>query len=205
MTTHQQQLETGLNTMGITFTHDQISQLLTYLTLLEKWNKHINLSGHRDIGTMIPYHILDSLSILPYLKGPHIIDVGTGAGLPGIPLAIMAPQHQYVLLDSRGKRMQFVKTACREISLSNSTIVAARMEEYQPPQPFQTVMARAVSCATTLMTQTKHLLDNNGQWLFMKGQNPEQEMSEQAGKYKIIPLTVPKIIGERHLLIVNAI
>lgn len=195
-------LKDGLEKMGLSLSTDVQEKLLTYLELMLKWNQRMNLTGHQSLDKMIPYHLLDSLSVLPLLKGKEICDVGTGAGLPGIPLAIADPTRHYTLVDARLKRVQFLRTVCRELKLTHVTPVAERIEKLQLKQPADTVIARAVSQTNKLIQLTEHLIAEGGQWLFMKGQDPSEEIETLKKSHRVEKLTVPGVDGERCVIVI---
>ena len=151
-------------------------QLYEYLQLLQKWNKPFNLTAIKKAEEMIPKHLMDSLSILTHLGGARrICDVGTGAGLPGIPLAVCCPETEFVLLDSNGKKTRFLHQARRHLNLNNVTIVEGRVEDFQPEEGFDAVLSRAFADLTRMVQVTQHLLKKNGVWLAMKSQTLETE------------------------------
>ncbi len=159
--------------------------LQKYLFLLAKWNQTYNLTAIQDLPTMITHHIIDSLTIAPYLTGKHILDVGSGAGLPGIPLAIVFPHLQIELLDSNGKKTRFLQEVQRQLNLSNITVTQARVETYAPEYYFDTIMCRAFSHIKQFLSLTKHLLISKGRWLAMKGQYPGAELINISYPYTI--------------------
>lgn len=181
-------------------------QLLNYLLLLDKWNQAYNLTSVRDINEMIPVHILDSLSIKDYVHGKRIIDVGTGAGLPGIPLAIVYPERQFVLLDSNGKKTRFLTHVIQQLKLLNVEVVQSRVENYQPSDCFDSVISRAFSELNTFVKQTQHLACENGLFLAMKGQYPHEELNILNEAYQLMavyPLTNTGLLAQRHLICVQ--
>ncbi|NHZ69849.1 MAG: 16S rRNA (guanine(527)-N(7))-methyltransferase RsmG, partial [Thermotogales bacterium] len=174
-----------------------------FVRLLEKWNRVTNLTAVRDPLEMAPRHILDSLAVVPFLTRGSLLDVGTGAGLPGLPIAIARPDLEVTLLDSNAKKLRFVRQAAAELGLDNVQVVQARMQEYQPPRSFAMVISRAVASLDELYRQTVHLLRPGGRMLFMKGTVPEQEIGAlQNGRagLNIERLNVPGLAAERHLL-----
>lgn len=178
-------------------------QLLDYLFLLDKWNQAYNLTSVRDMSAMIPLHILDSLSIVNYVQGDRIIDVGTGAGLPGIPLAIFYPERKVVLLDSNGKKTRFLTHVLAQLNLTNVTVVQARVESYQSKNCFDTVISRAFSQLNDFVVQTQHLCCEDGIFLAMKGQYPQEELKTLKGDYELAAVHSLNIIGlsaQRHLV-----
>lgn len=213
--TSQQQLSqklaltiaTGASEMGLQLTEAQVNQLTDYLLLLAKWNKAYNLTAVRDIQQMIPRHLLDSLSIVPYVEGDSILDVGTGPGLPGIPLAICFPDKQLTLLDSNGKKTRFLVQAKTALQLNNVQVVQKRVEEFQVDKPFDIIVSRAFSALQDMVKWTQHLLNPQGYFYAMKGVYPVEEI-QQAEQFstklvKSIPLDVANCEGERHLVILR--
>lgn len=180
--------------------------LAIYLELLEKWNKVYNLTSVRDLGEMLKKHILDSLSIESYLQGDRILDVGTGAGLPGIPLALAQPQRQFVLLDSNGKKTTFLTHVVQTLRLKNVVIVCERVEKFKPDACFDTIVTRAFSSLRQFVDLTQHLIGTNGQWLAMKGEYPQQEIQELGSEYSTIvyDLQVAGLDAKRHLVTICA-
>ena len=201
---NQQELERGIDRLGVPYTSEQIHQLLTYLAMLERWNKAYNLTAIRDPLDMIRLHFLDSAALHPYIQGvSRIIDVGTGPGLPGIPLAILNPQIKFALLDSNGKKTRFLFQAISELGLSNAHEVNQRVEKYQPDAQFDIVVSRAFSAIPDMLRQCHHLVAHDGFFLAMKGKKPNSELSQITKGYKVVDLfrlNVPQIDGERHLI-----
>lgn len=195
-----QLLQQGLTDLGLLLDVDPICQ---YLLLLQKWNKAYNLTAIRDMGTMITRHILDSLAILPWLKGKRIIDVGTGAGFPGIPIALANPDLEVVLLDSNGKKIRFLQAIKRHLQLDNIEIVQSRVEAYHPPILFDTVTSRAFSDVNQMLKWTSHLLTQEGIWLAMKGRTPVTELLNIQKSYLIKQYQVPGLEGERCCVIIE--
>ncbi len=190
----------------ITLTDQQISQLIHYVELLTKWNKAYNLTSIRDPQEMLVKHILDSLVIGDKLKGEHFIDVGTGPGLPGIPLAILYPQHQFVLLDSLGKRITFLRQVVYQLKLNNVKPVQSRVENYHAEQVFDGVLSRAFASLTDMVTWCNHLIDDNGRFYALKGQFPQDEIAQLPDHVNIdtsYQLVVPQLTGERHLIVLK--
>jgi 16S rRNA (guanine527-N7)-methyltransferase len=180
-----------------------INPLLDYLHLLSKWNTAYNLTAVRDPESMVSKHILDSLAIIPWIKGDRILDVGTGAGLPGIPLAIAKPELQFALLDSNGKKIRFLNEVKRQLGLKNLEIVQIRVENYHPAQGFDTVTSRAFSSIEQMIHWTQHLIAKNGIWLAMKGRYPDAELSMIHQKYRVEEYRVRGIDGERCCVIID--
>ncbi len=192
-------LLTGLDTLNISLEEHKIEQLLAFVQLLEKWNKAYNLTAIRNKAAMIGLHLLDSLAVAPYIQGPRIIDIGTGAGLPGIPLAIYYPELQFTLLDSNAKKTRFVQQAILELGLKNVTVSHTRVEQYEPEQNFDTVITRAFASLPDILKLTSHLLSEQGILLAMKGQATDIPELKDA-QTSIIPIHVPDVDAERCLV-----
>ena len=180
-----------------------VEKFVVFIRLLEKWNRVTNLTAVRDPLQMVTRHILDSLAVVPFLTRGSLLDVGTGAGLPGVPIAIASPGLDVTLLDSNAKKLRFVRQATAELGLDNVQVVQARMQEYQPGRSFDMVISRTVASLSELYQQTVHLLRPGGRMLFMKGAVPEQEIGAlqdgRAGLH-IEHLNIPGLAAERHLL-----
>ncbi|MBT4929117.1 MAG: 16S rRNA (guanine(527)-N(7))-methyltransferase RsmG [Cellvibrionales bacterium] len=204
MLTQQQDLETGLRELNLNCSSLQLEKLLKYLELLQRWNKAFNLTAIRDPLQMVRLHLLDSLAIHPYVQGlKSIIDVGTGPGLPGIPLAILNPEINFTLLDSNGKKTRFLFQAINELKLTNASEINHRVEAYQPNQLFDAVISRAFSSISDMLNQCDHLVSDQGCFLAMKGKKPDSELSQMSKAYKVIEVSevnVPLIDSERHLI-----
>ncbi len=196
-------LEDGLQAMNIVYAASQVDALLAFLALLIKWNRAYNLTAIRDPEEMVRLHLLDSLTVLPYLKGKAVADVGTGAGLPGIPLAIFAPECAFMLLDSNAKKTRFIQQAILELSLSNVIVRHERVEQFMPAEKFSTVIMRAFADTPRIITLTRHLLAQDGVLLAMKGQAPEQELQHLEQSWRLIPLKVPGVEAERCLVCIE--
>ena len=193
---------------GIVITDTQKTQLVQLVELLHKWNKAYNLTSVRDPDAMLVKHILDSLVVSPHLHGERFIDVGTGPGLPGLPLAIINPDKQFVLLDSLGKRINFIRQVIQELGLTNVTPVKSRVEEYQPEVGFDAVLSRAFASLEDMLSWCHHLPSPEGSFLALKGQYPEQELAQLPDSIRLVAthkLVVPELEGERHLLEFKAI
>lgn len=200
----EQALSTGLNELALSLSAQQQASLLEYLNLLQKWNRTYNLTAVRDPVEMVAKHILDSLSVVQYLdpKQP-LLDVGSGAGLPGIPLAICYPDWPISLLDTNGKKSRFQFQACAHLGLSQVTVIHARVESFQPQALFPQIISRAFSSLQDMLIWTEHLLANEGAWWAMKGTYPQEELQALDSKYRLVQtwsLKVPQLDGERHLL-----
>lgn len=196
-------LHQGLAELDQNLDRQMESQLIRFIELIAQWNRVFNLTAIRDLDTMVTRHILDSLTILPFIKGKFILDVGTGAGLPGIPLAIVMPNHQFVLLDSNQKKTRFLQQTCYQMHLRNVRIVHQRVEDYHPEQLFDCVVSRAFSTLREFLAMSQHLIKPNGQVLAMKGVYPLTELQEVTKPFKVLnthPLKVPKLDAERHVV-----
>lgn len=199
-------LENLLAQAEIQLTNLQKDQLIQLVQLLHKWNKAYNLTSVRDPQEMLVKHILDSIVVSPYLQGDRFIDVGTGPGLPGLPLAIINPTKQFVLLDSLGKRICFIRNAVRELGLTNVEPVLSRVEEYQPEQKFDGVLSRAFASLKDMTDWCHHLPKQDGYFYALKGIYHEDEVQELDKKFEVkevITLNVPELIGERHLIVLR--
>ena len=192
-------LSSGLSQLQLTVSTEAQDKLIAYLHLLQKWNHTYNLTAITDFDKMITYHLLDSLSIAPFVTGNNIVDVGSGAGLPGIPLAIYFPDKQFTLMDSIGKKTRFIAQVARELQLKNVQVVQTRAEEYQSKNAFDTMTARAVASIDDLVTISRELLQENGKLLMMKSDVSTEELE----KYHLTceKLSVPGVDGERCLII----
>lgn len=196
----------GATALNQPLTERQIEQLLAFVALIEKWNKAYNLTAIRKLSDSIDLHLLDSLAIAPYVTGRRIIDIGTGAGLPGIPLAIALPDAEFVLLDSNAKKTRFVQQAVLELKLNNVSVCHSRVEDYRPEQPFDTVLTRAFAGLAGIVRLSAHLLSPEGVLLAMKGLTPDAELAElpDAIAATVLPLQIPNIAAERCLIRLTA-
>ncbi|ART80472.1 16S rRNA (guanine(527)-N(7))-methyltransferase RsmG [Oceanisphaera avium] len=206
----KQQLVSTLNRLladtELDVNEHQRDQLVTLVTLLDKWNKAFNLTSVREPNAMVGRHIVDSLVVSPYLEGQRFIDVGTGPGLPGLPLAIINPDKEFVLLDSLGKRIRFIRMVIHHLGLTNVSAVESRVEAYQPEQKFDGVLSRAFASLDDMVSWCAHLLSAKGRFLALKGQYPESELQvlpEHLTLDKVYPLIVPEQEGERHLVVLS--
>lgn len=190
----------GLDQFGLKALSDP---LFRYLMLLHKWNQAYNLTAVRDMDEMVTRHVLDSLAILPWVKGDRLLDVGSGAGFPGIPLKLARPELQVVLLDSNGKKCRFLNEVIRVLSIDGVEIVQSRVENYLPALHFDTVTCRAFSDIAQTLKWTKHLIEEEGVWLLMKGRDPLAELSSIEHPYRIESYAVKGVDGARSCVIVE--
>ena len=204
MTELRTKLDHGLERLGLELPGAVRDGLIAYVELLVKWNRAYNLTAIRDPAEMVTRHLLDSLAVVPHLTGQRIIDVGTGGGLPGIPLALVFPERQFVLLDSNSKKTRFLVQARAQLGLENVSVVHARVEAYRPEQPFDCIITRAFASVADILNGSRHLLAHNGAFLAMKGAVPEDELAALPQGFRlseVIPLKVPGLEQEqRHLL-----
>lgn len=199
-------LRARLNRLAIEATDDQLNKLVAYAELFHKWNKAYNLSAIRDLPSILDRHVVDSLSVLTHMSvecGYRLIDVGTGGGLPGIPLAIMRADWQLSLLDSNGKKTRFLVQVKHELALTNVTVHNLRVEDHRPEMPYQGVISRAFASLQDMVNYCSHLLDDQGVFWAMKGQFPQSEIDALPNGYTVqhcISMDLPEEEGERHLL-----
>ncbi|CAR39349.1 glucose inhibited division protein [Salmonella enterica subsp. enterica serovar Gallinarum str. 287/91] len=192
---------------GISLTDHQKTLLVAYVDMLHKWNKAYNLTSVRDPNEMLVRHILDSIVVAPYLQGQRFIDVGTGPGLPGIPLAIVLPDAHFTLLDSLGKRVRFLRQVQHELKLENITPVQSRVEAYPSEPPFDGVISRAFASLNDMVSWCHHLPGEKGRFYALKGQLPGDEIASLPDNFSVESvekLRVPQLEGERHLAIIKS-
>lgn len=203
MTDLSQQFDRLIAQTDLTVSELQKEQLLGYVALLHKWNKAYNLTSVRNPSEMVIKHILDSIVVSPNLSGERFIDVGTGPGLPGIPLAIMNPEKSFTLLDSLGKRIRFIKQVIHELKIPNVTPIQSRVEDFQPEEKFDAVLSRAFASMTDMVNWCHHLPKEDGVFLALKGIYSEEEandLPEWCSVRDVVTLIVPELEGERHLV-----
>jgi 16S rRNA (guanine527-N7)-methyltransferase len=194
----------GARELGVGLSDAAAAALLRLLDELTHWNRAYNLTAITDRTQMLTHHLLDSLSVAPFVQGSSVADVGTGAGFPGLPLAVLAPQRRFVLMDSNGKKQRFVAHAARTLGLANIEALHARVEAVQPAQPFDTVVARAFAALPQLLEWVTPLCGPGTRVLAMKGRLPADEIAAVAPPWQIgevVPLRVPGLNEERHLII----
>lgn len=206
----RQQLEHGLKQMGLHFSVEKQQKLVHYIQLIARWNKAFNLTAIRDVEEMVSKHLLDSLAVQPYVEGDTVLDVGSGAGLPGIPFAIASPDRRFTLIDSNGKKTRFLTQAKIDLKLDNVEVIHQRVEDYQPVIDghriyFDVITARAYAITDDILSSTAHLQNEATRILIMQGKLDKQVNSNQ---YKLIDshtLDVYGLDAERHLLEIKKI
>ncbi|MDM7859333.1 16S rRNA (guanine(527)-N(7))-methyltransferase RsmG [Alteromonas sp. ASW11-36] len=199
----QNQLASGVAQLGLDLSNTQMNQLVAYVELMVKWNKAYNLTSVRDPNEMLNKHILDSLAVVPFIENKNYIDVGTGPGLPGIPLAIACPNAQFTCLDSLGKRVRFMKQVVFELGLSNVIPVQSRVEEHQISDHYDGVLSRAFASLQDMLQWCQHLINSSGEFLALKGQYPQDELTALPDNINLVSthkLDIPFMVGERHLI-----
>jgi 16S rRNA (guanine527-N7)-methyltransferase len=203
-----QPIEQGLAAMAIELPAPARARLSGHLELIEKWNRVHNLTAVRDTAQMVALHLLDSLSLLPHLgAAKHVIDVGSGPGFPGIPLAIARPDAHFTLLDSSHKKCAFLEQAKIELGLANVTVACERVEQYRPAQRFDAVVSRAFAELSDFITQSQHLAAPGGRFLAMKGVYPFDEIARVPVTHRVaqvVELAVPSLDAKRHLVLLEA-
>jgi 16S rRNA (guanine527-N7)-methyltransferase len=205
--TLQASLEAGLVAMNLDLDARQKTALLSYLTLLGKWNKTYNLTAIREPERMLTHHILDSLAITPYLSDGSLLDVGSGGGFPGIPVAIARPDLAVSVMDANQKKCGFMQQAVIELNLTRVVVLNARVEMYQAAQKFDQIVSRAFADLAEFVDLSRHLLAPGGCWLAMKGVHPSEELSRLKHERVVrnLPLQVPGLNAERSLIILEPI
>jgi 16S rRNA (guanine527-N7)-methyltransferase len=202
----EQQLKAGIAALGLTLPGGAEQKLLAYLALLDKWNRVYNLTAVRDAGRMVSHHLLDSLAAVPFFTGEAVLDVGSGGGLPGIPLAIARPGLRVTLIDSIAKKTAFLLQAKAELGLDNLNVVTGRVEDYYPETGFDAITSRAFSDLREFVALTRHLLKPGGRWLAMKGLYPHEEIAMLPADVKVSAdhaLVVPGLEASRHLIVLE--
>ena len=205
-----QLLQNGCGVLSLKLSEDAQKKLIDYVFLLKKWNQTYNLTAIDDPEEIILHHILDSLAVTPYIKGMNILDVGTGAGLPGIPLALALPDKHFVLLDSNNKKTRFLFYVITTLKISNVEIINQRVENYNPQKTnsfdgFDIIITRAFSSLQDILKKTKRLYNSNGCLLAMKGKVPKEEIEEINYPVIVYNLNIPGLQKERHLIVIEKI
>ena len=193
----------GARALALELDEARLAKLTAHLDLLDEWNARMNLTAIRDRPSQLTKHLLDSLTVLPYLRGDRIADIGSGAGFPGIPLAIVEPQRHFALIESTGKKCRFLEHVRDTLGLANVEVVQSRAEAYKPDVRFDTVIARAVGPVADLVKAAGPLVVGGGRLLCMKGRYPGAELAAKLNGWKVAavhPLTVPGLAEERHLV-----
>lgn len=204
-----QALAGGISALGLDLDATAQTKLSAYVALLEKWNRTHNLTAIRDLERMVTHHVLDSLAVLPHLSQAsslRIIDIGSGGGLPGIPLAIARPAWHVALLDSSHKKAAFLRQAAAELPLTNVEVVTSRAEDYAPATRFDVAISRAFSDLVRFSAAARHLVGSSGKLIAMKGVYPHEEMAHLPTTIRVIAvpaLEVPGLEGARHLVIME--
>ncbi|MFO1362745.1 MAG: 16S rRNA (guanine(527)-N(7))-methyltransferase RsmG [Burkholderiales bacterium] len=200
-------LERAAAALQVEIAEQQAATLERYLDLLEKWNRVYNLTAIRERGRMVTHHLLDSLSVLPHLRGPRVLDVGSGAGLPGIPIAIARPALRVTLLEPNQKKSAFLTQTVGELKLANATVVAERVESWRAVERFDTIVSRAFADLGEFVASAGRLLAPQGVIAAMKGVHPFEEIERLPQGYRlleVVRLAVPGLDAERHLVLVGA-
>ena len=201
-----EELAQGIAALGVDLAAETRGRLLDYLVLLQKWNKVYNLTAVRELPKMVSHHLLDCLAVLPHIAARTILDVGSGAGLPGIPLALALPQTQITLLDSSHKKAAFLNQAVIELQLHNATVTCQRVEAWRPQQQFELVISRAFSNLAEYLAAAGQLCTKNGVIAAMKGVYPYEELEQLPREFKlrrVVPLKIPGLRVERHLVLIQ--
>lgn len=204
----ESQLKAGVAALGLALPAGAEATLLAYLALLDKWNRVYNLTAVRDAERMVSHHLLDSLAAVPFFQGVSVLDVGSGGGLPGIPLAIARPELRVTLIDSIAKKTAFLLQAKAELGLGNVQVVTNRVEDFRPEVQFDVITSRAFSDLKEFVTLTRHLLKPGGSWLAMKGLLPHEEIATLPDWVKVSAnhgLAVPGLGASRHMIVLEPV
>jgi 16S rRNA (guanine527-N7)-methyltransferase len=188
---------------GLDLSDEQAAKMIAHLDLVDEWSERMNLTAIRERSQQLTKHVLDSLSVAPWLRGARVADIGSGAGFPGIPLAIARPDVHFALLDSTGKKCRFLEHVRDQLQLGNVEVVQSRAEAYRPAERFDIVLARAVGPTSDLVRNAGHLVAGGGRLLAMKGRDPADELAKKLNGWKVVavhPLQVPGLDEERHLV-----
>lgn len=199
-------LAQGVSDLGLDLSADIRQRLIEYVALLQKWNRVYNLTAVREAQEMVSHHLLDSLAVLPHVRARSILDVGSGAGLPGIPLALALPQTRVTLLDANQKKAAFLQQAVIELVIENAAVVCERVEIWQPPERFEVVISRAFSDLGEFLALAGRLCAKEGVLAAMKGSYPKDELARLPRAFKlksVVALKVPGLVASRHLVLVE--
>ncbi len=202
-----ERIKHGLDELNISYGDEAIEKLVAYMELLAEWNKTHNLTAVDDLEEMLSIHIFDSASIKPYMKGASLLDVGSGAGLPGMILAILSPALEVTSVEARNKKAQFQMFAANKLRLKNFKVENVRIEEFEPKEKFPMVTSRAFSSLEDFVVGSKQTLAPNGRWLAMKGVVPRDELKvikKMNLKFDTFALKVPELDAQRNLVVISA-
>jgi 16S rRNA (guanine527-N7)-methyltransferase len=202
----RERLREGTEALGLALPDDALQRCIAYLRELERWNRTYNLTAVRDVGEMVGRHLLDSLAVLPLVAGPRVADAGSGAGLPGIPLAIAAPAVEHTLIEANARKIRFLRHVAGVLALRNVQLAQARLEGYQPAAAFDTVVARALAPLPRLVELIGHLCAADGRIVALKGRRPDDEIDALPSGWEIAAVTrlfVPQVVGERHAVVLR--
>ncbi|GAA6136786.1 16S rRNA (guanine(527)-N(7))-methyltransferase RsmG [Arenicella sp. 4NH20-0111] len=197
----------GLDALNVSYGEQAIANLVVFMNLLSEWNKTHNLTAVDDIDEMLSVHVFDCASIMPYIKGSSLLDVGSGAGLPGMILAILSPALEVTSVETRGKKAQFQMYAANKLGLKNFCVKNMRIEEFEPKEKFAMVTSRAFSSLEKFVEGSKNAIASNGRWLAMKGLVPKEELKvlkKMGLKFDTFALKVPELDAQRNLIVIDA-
>lgn len=197
----------GVKALGLTLETEAQEKLLRYLALIRKWNKVYNLTAIHDESKLVSHHLLDSLAVVPWLPEGRVLDVGSGAGLPGVPIAVACPNRTVTLLDSNHKKTAFLQQAKTELELTNVDVETARVEDFRPARRYEVVISRAFAELADFYRAARRLCEPDGRLIAMKGVYPDEEIAQMpAGAVeKVVPLIVPALPAQRHLIFLNPV
>ncbi|MGH8630459.1 MAG: 16S rRNA (guanine(527)-N(7))-methyltransferase RsmG [Burkholderiales bacterium] len=198
-------LRAGAAELGVALSDDAVAKLIRYLELLAKWNRVFNLTAIHDERDWVAQHLLDSLAVIPHLPAGNVVDVGSGAGLPGVPIAVACPQRQVMLLDSNQKKGAFLQQTVSELGLQRTCVEISRVESFRPEKTFAVVISRAFAELVRFVQAAKHLCAPEGRLVAMKGAHPRKELAllPSVAIDKVLPLVVPGLNAQRHLVLID--